>query len=112
MKRFAEHMYEKLKQPTNCEFEESADAKGTYFLCFINFVVKCLNYYFLGSTSTEKRLQNISESAERYAMFKVGPVLSASHGIGIPSVSILLNEVTCFSFVVIFDPKTNFINTG
>ena len=29
----------------------------------------------------------------RYSMFKVGPVLSVSHGMGIPSLSILLHEV-------------------
>ena len=29
----------------------------------------------------------------RYAMYKVGPVLSISHGMGIPSASILLHEV-------------------
>ena len=29
----------------------------------------------------------------RYAMYKVGPVLSISHGMGVPSLSILLHEV-------------------
>ena len=29
----------------------------------------------------------------RYAMYKVGPVLSISHGMGIPSAGILLHEV-------------------
>ena len=29
----------------------------------------------------------------RYSMFKVGPVLSISHGMGVPSLSILLHEV-------------------
>ena len=29
----------------------------------------------------------------RYSMFKVGPVLSISHGMGIPSITILLHEV-------------------
>lgn len=31
---------------------------------------------------------------ERYSLYKVGPVLSASHGIGMPSMLILLHEVT------------------
>lgn len=39
------------------------------------------------------RLKDISEPAGRYAMFKVGPVIFASHGIGIPSTSVLLHEV-------------------
>ena len=29
----------------------------------------------------------------RYAMYKVGPILSISHGMGIPSAGILLHEV-------------------
>lgn len=38
-------------------------------------------------------LQNISEQSDRYAMYKVGPVISVNHGIGCPSISILLNEL-------------------
>ena len=33
-------------------------------------------------------------STSRYTLYKVGPVLVANHGIGIPSISILLHEVT------------------
>ncbi|KAL3656344.1 hypothetical protein V7S43_018835 [Phytophthora oleae] len=33
-------------------------------------------------------------STSRYTLFKVGPVLVANHGIGMPSISILLHEVT------------------
>ena len=36
--------------------------------------------------------QKISDIC-RYAMYKVGPVLSISHGMGIPSAGILLHEV-------------------
>uniref|UniRef100_A0A8C0SS47 Nucleoside phosphorylase domain-containing protein n=1 Tax=Canis lupus familiaris TaxID=9615 RepID=A0A8C0SS47_CANLF len=36
---------------------------------------------------------NICAGTDRYAMFKVGPVLSVSHGIGIPSTSVMLHEV-------------------
>ncbi|XP_068081144.1 uridine phosphorylase 1 isoform X2 [Anabrus simplex] len=38
-------------------------------------------------------LLDISQFSYRYSMFKVGPVLSISHGMGIPSVGILLHEV-------------------
>lgn len=38
-------------------------------------------------------LQDISQFSYRYSMYKVGPVLSISHGMGIPSVGILLHEV-------------------
>ncbi|XP_061676957.1 uridine phosphorylase 1 isoform X2 [Syngnathoides biaculeatus] len=36
---------------------------------------------------------NICAGTDRYAMYKVGPVLSVSHGIGIPSISIMLHEL-------------------
>lgn len=38
-------------------------------------------------------LQDISQFSYRYSMYKVGPVLCISHGMGIPSVGILLHEV-------------------
>nr|XP_019587252.1 PREDICTED: uridine phosphorylase 1 isoform X2 [Rhinolophus sinicus] len=36
---------------------------------------------------------NICEGTDRYAMFKVGPVLSVSHGMGVPSIAIMLHEL-------------------
>ncbi|XP_004676588.1 PREDICTED: uridine phosphorylase 1 [Condylura cristata] len=36
---------------------------------------------------------NLCEGTDRYAMFKVGPVLSVSHGMGIPSIAIMLHEL-------------------
>ncbi|XP_039091606.1 uridine phosphorylase 1 [Hyaena hyaena] len=36
---------------------------------------------------------NMCVGTDRYVMFKVGPVLSVSHGIGIPSTSIMLHEL-------------------
>ncbi|KAK2726044.1 hypothetical protein QYM36_000488 [Artemia franciscana] len=38
-------------------------------------------------------LLDISQYSYRYSMYKVGPVLSISHGMGIPSVGILLHEI-------------------
>eukprot|EP00011_Vannellida_sp_DIVA3-517-6-12_P011463 CAMPEP_0114618186 /NCGR_PEP_ID=MMETSP0168-20121206/7576_1 /TAXON_ID=95228 ORGANISM="Vannella sp., Strain DIVA3 517/6/12" /NCGR_SAMPLE_ID=MMETSP0168 /ASSEMBLY_ACC=CAM_ASM_000044 /LENGTH=348 /DNA_ID=CAMNT_0001829331 /DNA_START=59 /DNA_END=1102 /DNA_ORIENTATION=+ len=35
---------------------------------------------------------------ERYSLFKVGPVISVNHGMGMPSMSILLHEVTKLLF--------------
>ncbi|KAH8406974.1 hypothetical protein KR222_002130, partial [Zaprionus bogoriensis] len=43
--------------------------------------------------SSGVQLKNMSEQAKRYAMYKVGPVLCVSHGIGGPSISIVLHEV-------------------
>lgn len=31
---------------------------------------------------------------ERYVMYKIGPVLTISHGIGMPSLSVMLHEIT------------------
>lgn len=38
-------------------------------------------------------LANISEASDRYSMYKIGPVLSVNHGIGCPSMAILLHEL-------------------
>ena len=71
-----------------------------------------VKYVFLGGTSkrmllfaemvkrelkldlpTGSELTNIAEHAHRYAMYKIGPVLSVSHGMGAPSLAILLHEL-------------------
>ncbi|KAK3542894.1 hypothetical protein QTP70_006317 [Hemibagrus guttatus] len=38
-------------------------------------------------------IRDICEGTDRYSMYKVGPVLSISHGMGAPSVSIMLHEL-------------------
>ncbi|XP_056376228.1 uridine phosphorylase 1 isoform X1 [Hyla sarda] len=38
-------------------------------------------------------IANICAGTDRYAMYKVGPVLAISHGMGIPSISIMLHEL-------------------
>jgi uridine phosphorylase len=38
-------------------------------------------------------LESFSEFNDRYSLYKVGPVLSVSHGIGCPSASVVLNEL-------------------
>ncbi|KAH9645679.1 hypothetical protein HF086_005328 [Spodoptera exigua] len=40
-----------------------------------------------------EKLVNLTKHSQRYAMYKVGPVLSISHGIGIPSMTTVLQEV-------------------
>jgi len=42
---------------------------------------------------TGTQLHDIIENSHRYAMYKVGPVLSISHGMGMSSAGILLHEV-------------------
>ncbi|XP_076784877.1 uridine phosphorylase 2 isoform X3 [Arvicanthis niloticus] len=38
-------------------------------------------------------IEDICAGTDRYCMFKTGPVLSLSHGMGIPSISIMLHEL-------------------
>ncbi|XP_064299406.1 uridine phosphorylase 1 [Phalacrocorax carbo] len=47
----------------------------------------------LGLASPGCDYPNICVGTDRYAMYKVGPVLSVSHGMGIPSISIMLHEL-------------------
>ncbi|KAL0618885.1 Uridine phosphorylase 1 [Plecturocebus cupreus] len=47
----------------------------------------------LGLDSPDRDYPNICAGTDRYAMYKVGPVLSVSHGMGIPSISIMLHEL-------------------
>ena len=56
---------------------------------FANFIMKEIGYKLPPGAS----LHDISRHSHRYAMYKVGPVLSISHGMGVPSLSILLHEV-------------------
>ncbi|KAI7809094.1 putative uridine phosphorylase 2, partial [Triplophysa rosa] len=38
-------------------------------------------------------VRDICEGTDRYSMYKVGPVMSISHGMGVPSISIMLHEL-------------------
>ena len=58
-------------------------------LRFALFINKHLNL----NIPEEVASMNLSEGADRYAMYKIGPVLSVNHGMGCPSLSILLNEL-------------------
>ena len=39
------------------------------------------------------RFHDLTESGERYSVYKVGPVLFVNHGIGCSSLSVILNEI-------------------
>ncbi|XP_057321210.1 uridine phosphorylase 1 isoform X1 [Microplitis mediator] len=56
---------------------------------FAYFIMKEIGHKLPTGTT----LLDISQYSYRYSMYKVGPVLSISHGMGIPSVGILLHEV-------------------
>ncbi|KAF7708442.1 hypothetical protein HF521_017499 [Silurus meridionalis] len=55
---------------------------------FIEYIAK-----ELGLEDPNGEYPNLCEGTDRYAMYKVGPVLSVSHGIGVPSTAILLHEL-------------------
>ncbi|KAM5280355.1 uridine phosphorylase 2 [Ctenodactylus gundi] len=47
----------------------------------------------LGLEGGGEGLEDICAGTDRYCMFKTGPVLSISHGMGVPSISIMLHEL-------------------
>ncbi|XP_060103715.1 uridine phosphorylase 1 [Heteronotia binoei] len=55
---------------------------------FISFIAEDL-----GISTPGGEHPNICAGTDRYAMYKVGPVLSVSHGMGIPSIAIMLHEL-------------------
>ncbi|XP_007888091.1 uridine phosphorylase 2 isoform X2 [Callorhinchus milii] len=47
----------------------------------------------LGLNGDSSDIRDICEGTDRYCMYKIGPVLSISHGMGVPSISIMLHEL-------------------
>ncbi|XP_078085097.1 uridine phosphorylase 1-like isoform X2 [Mustelus asterias] len=47
----------------------------------------------LGLGRVTDDIPDICANTDRYSMYKVGPVLAVSHGMGIPSISIMLHEL-------------------
>jgi len=56
---------------------------------FAKYIMNEIGYKLPAGTT----LHDISQYSYRYSMYKIGPVLSISHGMGIPSVGILLHEI-------------------
>ncbi|XP_063704291.1 uridine phosphorylase 1 isoform X2 [Culicoides brevitarsis] len=56
---------------------------------FAHFIMDEIGYKLPAGT----QLQDISQFSYRYSMYKVGPVLCVSHGMGVPSLGILLHEI-------------------
>ncbi|KAF5279565.1 hypothetical protein FQR65_LT03387 [Abscondita terminalis] len=56
---------------------------------FANYIMEEIGHKLPTGTT----LLDISQYSYRYCMYKVGPVLSVSHGMGVPSISILLHEI-------------------
>ncbi|XP_041057031.1 uridine phosphorylase 2 [Carcharodon carcharias] len=47
----------------------------------------------LGLNGSDSDILDICAGTDRYSMYKIGPVLSISHGMGVPSISIMLHEL-------------------
>ncbi|XP_067891390.1 uridine phosphorylase 2-like [Heterodontus francisci] len=47
----------------------------------------------LGLNGSDSDILDICAGTDRYNMYKTGPVLSISHGMGVPSISIMLHEL-------------------
>ncbi|GCB80501.1 uridine phosphorylase 2-like isoform X1 [Scyliorhinus torazame] len=47
----------------------------------------------LGLNGSDSNIMDICAGTDRYNMYKAGPVLSISHGMGVPSMSIMLHEL-------------------
>lgn len=58
-------------------------------LKFAKYVQKLLNF----EMPIGQDLKDITREGDRYSLYKVGPVIFANHGIGCPSLSVLLNEI-------------------
>lgn len=56
---------------------------------FAHFIMKEINY----ELPVGAELHDITAEPNRYAMYKVGPVLSVSHGLGMSSFGVLLHEL-------------------
>ncbi|XP_034939775.1 uridine phosphorylase 1-like [Chelonus insularis] len=56
---------------------------------FAYYIMNEINYKLPTGTA----LLDITQKSHRYSMYKVGPVLSISHGMGVPSLGIVLHEV-------------------
>jgi uridine phosphorylase len=57
---------------------------------FAKYIMKEIGYELPADT----QLEDISYNSHRFCLYKVGPVLSVSHGMGTPSLAILLQEIT------------------
>jgi uridine phosphorylase len=56
---------------------------------FANYMKDTLDF----DIPTGLDLKDLSKLADRFSMYKLGPILFANHGMGCPSLSILLNEI-------------------
>ncbi|RWS11726.1 uridine phosphorylase 2-like isoform X1 [Dinothrombium tinctorium] len=65
------------------------------FVCIGGSAHRMKNFaqYIAEQLNIPTDLSDITGHAHRYSMFKVGPVLSISHGIGSPSLAVMLDEL-------------------
>ncbi|XP_059173593.1 uridine phosphorylase 1-like [Physella acuta] len=104
----------KLRNPHIAEMEEDVlyhlalsnkkhDLKEMFhdvkFVCFGGSPTRMQNFAELLVSELKikipagQTLTNIAHGSDRYVLYKVGPVISVSHGMGIPSLSIIFHEI-------------------
>lgn len=73
--------------------------KDIKFVCFGGSPTRMKNFAYFIAKEINYKLPagqdfcNISGGSDRYVLYKIGPVLSVSHGMGIPSLSIVFHEI-------------------
>ncbi|KAM9664399.1 LOW QUALITY PROTEIN: uridine phosphorylase 2 [Trichechus inunguis] len=55
--------------------------------------MKAFVLFMQGYEESEEEIKDICAGTDRYCMYKTSPVLSISHGMGVPSISIMLHEL-------------------
>ncbi len=78
--------------------DNKMDLKGifgnTKFLCMFGSALRAENFAKKAAGQLGLKLEGPIGKTERFSLFKVGPIVSVSHGMGMPSLLILLHEIT------------------
>ena len=61
---------------------------------------KYMKYLLKYEGDDQQVIQDVTKDGDRYSVYKVGPILFANHGIGCPSISVLLTEVMKLYFML------------
>ncbi|KAL4003727.1 uridine phosphorylase [Acanthocheilonema viteae] len=77
--------------------KSAIDIPKTYgdvkFICMGGSMTRMKNYAEIFARETGISISNNVSTTDRYVMYKTGPVLWVNHGIGVPSISIIIVEL-------------------
>jgi len=68
--------------------------KDTKFVCMFGSALRAEVFAKKAAAQLGFKLEGPIGKTERFSLYKIGPVISVSHGIGMPSLLILLHEIT------------------